>query len=104
MADQQDSTYEVEQENTKKNPGSRRGLKIVGIVAGAVVALGAAFGSGVLVGAKLSPANTGVQFGDHFGGPDDDHKFPGGPRPDGDHGGFTPPNGVMPTPQASTTP
>ena len=117
MAEKTDPTYEIETDTVPKAKGSKRGLKITGIVAGAVLAIGAAFGGGVLVGVKLAPhIGPGGPFpagvfqddkfpGGHLGGPDDGN-FRG---PDGDHGfqapnGQNPNGGTQPTPQPSTTP
>ncbi len=70
----------------------RLGLRIVAVVVGALLALGAAFGGGVLVGRGAGPggAPTQGQFGD--GGP---RGGVGGAPGDGAQQGGTPQNGTQ---------
>jgi hypothetical protein len=109
-----DVSYEIEDAKPKKAKGfgKSRGAKIAAISVGAVVALAASFGIGVAAGLQLSEHNSGSygpsgQFGPGQGFGDGDHRPPGGPDGDNDHGGFQVPNTtapVNPSPAPSTTP
>jgi hypothetical protein len=100
--------YEVEDAKPKsrKNFLKSRGAKVTGITVGAAIALVGSFGLGVIAGEKIAgngPASMsqGEHFGPGMGFPkafgDDDHRGPGGPEGDNDHGQFQMPN-TVPTP------
>lgn len=99
-------TYVVEEVN---EPWIKsKAAKLTGIIAGGVLALGVAFGAGLVLGSDgHGPVGPGIAGFDRDG----DHKFPGGerhdgqhpPRPgdnDGDHGNFDP--GKAPSSPPST--
>ncbi|MEY4321194.1 MAG: hypothetical protein RLZZ471_1135 [Actinomycetota bacterium] len=73
-------TYVVEE---VKEPWIKsKAAKLTGIIAGGVLALGAAFGAGLVLGSEgHRPGPLGIAGIDRDG----DHKFPGGIQPDAQH-------------------
>ena len=109
-----DVSYEIEEMKPAKGKSflKSRAAKVSAITVGAALALAASFGIGVAAGVKIAEHNPGSfsqggPFGPGQGFGDGDHRPPGGPDGDNDHGGFQMPNNtapVNPSPAPSITP